>query len=81
MKPIDVLDSRLKIMDKGYDAYEDPDGDLFVQYHKGTFHSQIAITLGNSIYVKQLDEDDSWLTILISKYLDDSGKEMTVFVE
>lgn len=80
MEPINVLDKELKKRDKAYEAFEDPDGDLFISYHKDDYHALIAVTLGGRIYLHPLNGDYSWLAILIKTYLDDSAKEMTMYV-
>lgn len=80
MAPINVLEARLKAMDKAYEAYATPDGDLFINYCKEDFVARIAVTLNGSIYLHLLGREDFiWLVPLIKKYLDDIGKDMPVY--
>lgn len=81
MEPIKVLDARLKAMDKGYEAYESPDGDLFITYCEDDFFARIAITIDSRIYLHPLGVDFFPLLVLISKYIDDSGKDMSICVK
>lgn len=80
MEPINVLEARLKTIDKRYEAYEHSDGGLFIDYCTDNFVARIAVTLNGSIYLHLLDREDFlWLVPLIKKYLDDSGKDMPVY--
>ena len=80
MDPINVLETRLKAMDKNYEAYEHSDGGLFINYCTDNFVARIAVTLNSSIYLHPLDREDYiWLLSLIKKYLNDNGKDMPVY--
>lgn len=76
---IKELDEALKAIDKGYEAYTDPDGDLFINYHNDNLAARIVITLENRIYLHPLDGNYGWLAVLIKRYLDENGKDMTIY--